>query len=111
MGMWLVGAVLLAVFVLPGAWEVPVVAAGAALEVADGLFWYRWSRRRRAAVGAEALIGEIVDVVERLDPDGRVKVKGELWNARTIGAEPVEPGGRARILALEGLTLVVRPED
>ncbi len=109
--MWLVGAVLLAVFVLPGAWDVPVVAAGVALEAADGIFWYRWSRRRRAAVGAEALIGEVVDVFERLDPEGRVKVKGELWNARTIGAEPVAPGGRVRILALENLTLIVEPEN
>lgn len=109
--MWLVGAVLLAVFVLPGAWDVPVVAAGVALEAAEGILWYRWSRRRRAAVGAESLVGEIVDVVERLDPEGRVKVKGELWNARTISAEPVEPGRRARILALENLTLVVEPEN
>ncbi len=109
--MWLVGAVLLAVFVLPGAWDVPVVAAGAALEATEGILWYRWSRRRRAAVGAEALIGELAEVVDRLTPEGRVRFKGELWNARTVSPEPIDPGRRVRILALEGLTLVVEPES
>jgi membrane-bound serine protease (ClpP class) len=106
---WLAGAILLAVFVLPGAWDVPVVALGAFAEATEGVLWFRWSRRRRAAVGAEALVGEVAEVVERLDPEGRVKLNGELWRARTIGAKPAEPGARVRVLALEALTLVVEP--
>jgi len=44
-----------------------------------------------------------------LAPQGHVQVNGELWRARTTGAEPVEAGEEVRILALEGLTLVVEP--
>ena len=107
--MWLVGAVLLAILVLPAGWDLPVVAAGAVAEAAEGILWFRWSRRRRAAVGAEALVGAGADVVRRLDPFGHVKVGGELWRARSIGAEPVETGSRVRVVTLEGLTLVVEP--
>ena len=109
--MWLAGAILLAVFVLPGAWDVPVVALGAVAEATEGVLWFRWSRRRRASVGAEALAGEVAEVVDRLDPEGRVKLNGELWQARTVGAGPAERGTRVRIITLEKLMLVVEPAD
>jgi membrane-bound serine protease (ClpP class) len=48
-------------------------------------------------------------VVSPLAPTGRVQVKGELWQARSTNAEPVERGARVRILALESLVLVVEP--
>src|SRR5919197_810813 len=108
--MVLLGAILLAIFVVPSPWEAPVIAAGGAWEAVEAFFWIRWSQRRQAKVGAEALLGATARVVSRLDPDGRVQVKGELWQARSTGAEPLEPGAAVRILALEGLTLVVKPE-
>jgi membrane protein implicated in regulation of membrane protease activity len=104
---WLVGAILLAVFVLPDGWDLPVVALGAVAEVGDGYFWFRWSRRRRAAVGAEALPGQLALVVERCDPVGHVKVAGELWRACVAGPEPADPGETVRVVSIEGLTLNV----
>jgi membrane protein implicated in regulation of membrane protease activity len=109
--MWLVGAILLAVFVLPEAWDLPVVVAGAVAEVGDGYFWYRWSRRRRAAVGAEALPGRLAEVVERCDPVGQVKVDGERWQARVVDGGPVDPGENVRVVSLEGLTLLIERAD
>jgi membrane protein implicated in regulation of membrane protease activity len=108
---WLIAAVLLAVFVLPDGWDLPVVIAGAVLEVGDGLFWLRWSSRRRAVVGAEALIGRLAVVSERCDPIGHVKVNGELWRAEVLGAQVAEPGATVRIRSLSGLTLQVEPAD
>jgi membrane protein implicated in regulation of membrane protease activity len=107
---WLAGSILLAVFVLPDAWDVPIVVAGAAAETLEGVLWFRWSRRRRAAVGAEALVGAAAQVADRLDPVGQVKIQGELWRARTTTAEPVEAGTSVRILAVEDLTLLVEPD-
>jgi membrane protein implicated in regulation of membrane protease activity len=107
---WLAGSILLAIFFVPGAWDVPIVAAGAAVEATEGILWFRWSRRRRAAVGTEALTGEAAVVTERCDPDGRVKIKGELWRARTTTAEPIDAGTSVRVLAVEDLTLLVEPE-
>ena len=109
--MVLIGTILLAIFVLPSPWQVPAIAAGGLWEAAETILWIRWSQRRRARVGAEALVGVTAKVVSRLDPDGRVQVAGELWAARTTGAEAVEPGADVRILTLEGLTLVVEPVE
>jgi len=109
--MILLGAILLAVLVVPSPWEAPVIAAGGVWEAAEAYFWIRWSQRRRARVGAETLLGATAEVASRLDPQGQVRVKGELWAARSSGAEAVEPGRSVRILALDGLTLVVEPSD
>jgi membrane-bound serine protease (ClpP class) len=97
--------------VLPERWDLPVVAAGVVVEALDSAYWFRWSRRRRAAVGVETLVGTVADVVEALDPVGRVRVNGELWNARSVsaGVAPLEAGSRVRIVAIEKLTLVVEP--
>ena len=107
--MILLAAILLAILVVPSPWEAPVIAAGGIWEAAEAVLWIRWSQRRRARVGAEALPGQTAKVVERLSPGGRVHVQGELWSARSTSAEPVEAGAQVRILALEGLTLVVEP--
>jgi membrane protein implicated in regulation of membrane protease activity len=106
---WFVGSILLAVFVLPGPWDVPAVAAGAAVEATEALLWFRWSRRRRAAVGVEALVGESGVVTERCDPRGRVKIKGELWRAEALTADPIEAGAAVRVVAVDDLTLRVTP--
>ena len=96
---------------LPERWDLPVVAAGVVVEAVDSAFWFRWSRRRRAAVGPETLVGTLAEVVEAVEPVGRVKVNGELWNARAGAAVdvPLEAGERVRIVAIEELTLVVEP--
>jgi membrane protein implicated in regulation of membrane protease activity len=98
--MALVVAVLLALFVVDGPWQWAVVAGGGAIEAGEAWFWWRWTHRRRPAVGVEALVG--VEAV--VDPDGWVRVQGELWRAR--GAAP---GDRVRVVAVDGLTLVVEP--
>ena len=58
-------------------------------------------------MGPEAMIGKPATVVERCRPTGQVRVHGELWEATcTAGADV---GETVRIVALEGLTLVVTP--
>jgi membrane-bound serine protease (ClpP class) len=107
---WLAGSILLAIFLVPGAWDVPIVATGAAVEATEGILWFRWSRRRRAAVGTEAFVGETAFVTERCDPSGRVKIKGELWRARATTPEPIDAGATVRVVAVEALTLLVEPD-
>ena len=55
--MLLVGAILLAVFVLPTGWAIPVVLVVAVVEVAETLFWIRFSRRGKVKMGPETLVG------------------------------------------------------
>jgi len=99
--MALLVGILLAVFVLDGPWEWAAVAGGGAIELGEAWFWWRWSHRRRAAVGAEALVGRTAKVVGT----DWVRIHGELWQAR--GADGLEPGSEVRVLAVDGLTLVV----
>lgn len=103
--MLLVGAILLAVFVLPGRWAVTVVALAAVVEVAETLFWIWLSRRGKVKMGPETLVGAFAQVVTPCAPLGQVRLQGELWRARC--EEGAEPGERVRIRALDGLTLLV----
>jgi membrane-bound serine protease (ClpP class) len=103
--MILVGAVLLAVYVLPGPWDIPVIAAAAAVEVAETFFWIWLSRRARIKMGPETLIGATAEVVAACRPSGQVRLQGELWRARC--EEGADVGERVRVRALEGLTLLV----
>ncbi len=100
-----VGAVLLAVFVLPSPWGVVAVAVSGVWEIAQAFATIRWSQRRRARVGAEALVGVRARVVTRCAPDGRVSVEGEIWNARC--EDGAEVGETVRVRGVQGLTLVV----
>ena len=103
--MLLLGGILLAVFVLPSPWGIVAVAGGGALDVAESLILLRWSRRRRAATGAEALVGEAAVVVTPCRPLGQVRVRGELWAARSSSG--ADPGQDVVVRGLDGLTLLV----
>jgi membrane-bound serine protease (ClpP class) len=104
----LVGAIFLALFVVPAPWGLAVVAAGAAVEAAEAVFWIRLSKRRRPQVGAETLIGATAVVVAPCRPIGQVRVHGELWQARCD--DGAAPGETVRVWGLEGLTLLVERE-
>jgi membrane protein implicated in regulation of membrane protease activity len=97
--------ILLAVLVLPTPWDYVAVGAGGAIEAGEAALWWRWTHRRRPAVGAEALIGAQAVVVEACRPLGRVRVAGELWRARCD--DGADAGETVVIRALDGLTLVV----
>ena len=106
--MLFVGAVLLALFVVPAPWGLVLVAASAVVEVAETYFWIRFSRRRRIQAGAETLIGARAVVASPCRPAGQVRVQGELWRARCEAG--AEAGETVRIVGREGLTLLVEPE-
>jgi membrane-bound serine protease (ClpP class) len=63
-------------------------------------------RAQRAPVAGMA--GEVGIVHEDLDPEGKVFVHGETWNA-TTGGPPARRGDRVRVLRVENLKLIVEP--
>ena len=106
--MLFVGAVLLALFVVPRPWGLVLVAAAAVVEVGESFFWLHLSRRRRIQMGAETLIGAPASAVSDCRPLGQVRLRGELWRARCeVGASA---GDTVRVVGREGLTLLVEPE-
>lgn len=62
--------------------------------------------------GTEELVGATAEARSSIDPEGQVWIEGALWRAQLAnGSEPVQVGGRVTIEAVEGLTLVVRPQS
>jgi membrane-bound serine protease (ClpP class) len=59
----------------------------------------------KPATGSEGLAGETGVARTRLDPEGKVFVHGEFWNAYTDGT--IEEGEKIRILKAEGLRVKV----
>jgi len=107
--MLLVGAIALALLVLPPAWGVALVALAAVIEVAEVGFWIRFLRRYRVATGREALIGASAEVIEACDPRGRVRFRGEIWHAEC--GSRAEVGQRVVVVGVHGLTLRVERES
>ena len=100
-------ALALALFVLPSPWGLVAVAVAAVVDILEtGLFIW-WSKRRRATVGVDSLVGKVGVASSNLWPEGQVKISGELWQARCAGGCDV--GTRVVIHAVEGLLLIVEP--
>jgi membrane-bound serine protease (ClpP class) len=107
--MTFIAAILLAIFVLPSPWGLVAIVLSGIWEIGQTIFTIRWSQRRRAHIGAEALVGASARVVARCDPAGKVAVNGEIWNARC--ADGAEPGESVRVQGLQGLTLLVERDQ
>ena len=102
--MLLLGAILLAIFVLPSPWGIVAIVAGGLTDIAESLVLLKWSRRRRAVTGVEALIGKTAVV----SSPTQVRVAGEIWEAVSAGRLVV--GEEVEVTGVDGLTLrVSRP--
>jgi inner membrane protein len=64
------------------------------------------------ASNVDSLVGVLAIVQERLLPGvvGRVEVRGSTWSARNTSSVTLDAGQRARVTAVDGLTLAVIPE-
>jgi len=101
--------------------DVADYAGGAllALGVVSGVTFYFVTRKVLAAhrneavrTGTEEMVGAAAEARSSIDPEGRVWLEGTIWSARLAdGATPVRLGDRVRVEAVDGLTLVVRPEQ
>jgi membrane-bound serine protease (ClpP class) len=67
------------------------------------------ARRRKARLGADALVGSDASAMEPLSPEGHVLVEGEIW--RAIASEPVPAGARLRVVGHEQYLLRVAPAE
>ena len=69
--------------------------------------------RRKPVTGLPAMIGSRGDVVSPLAPKGVVRIKNELWEAKSAGRK-INAGEGVTVVGQEGLRLVVRkssPDD
>lgn len=92
--------------------SLPVIVAAAATTGGLALFVLGAAlkaRHRPAMTGAEGMIGSTGQVIEWHDLTGRVRVHGEVWNARA--EQPLAPGNAVRVLQRDDLTLLVTSNE
>ncbi len=60
----------------------------------------------------DSLVGEVATAATEIAPGqhGRAELRGTTWQARNVATVPVTAGQRARVVAVDGLTLDIRPE-
>lgn len=107
--MILIGAIALALFILPPGWGLALVVMAMAIEVAEVGFWIRFLRRYRIRTGVEGMIGSSAEVIEACKPRGRVRFRGEIWHANC--ATRAQIGDRVTVTGVQGLTLQVERAD
>ena len=96
---------IIAALFLPWPLNLLSVLTGLTIEAVELTWGLRLARKWRPRTGAEAMIGQEAEVVAACHPAGKVRVQGELWDARCD--EGADVGESVRIESLEGLTLVV----
>lgn len=70
------------------------------------------ARKRKVKVGGEELIGKVTKAETEINEDGgTVKLRGEIWNARTVAGEQINEGEKVEIIDREGLTLIVKRKE
>ena len=108
--MILVAGVLIGLFVVPDAWTLPVIAGAIVLEIVETFVSFKIARRfGPARVGPERLMGATGRVVKPCRPIGRVRVQGELWQARCEAGADLDE--RVRVTGRHQLILDVEPVD
>ena len=100
---------LLLLLLIPEPWNVAATFGALALFSLEVFYFYRRMRGVKVVTGAENLVGAVGKSVEPLDPEGHIRVQGELWQARA--SEAVPAGTNVRVVAIDDLTLEVETAE
>ncbi len=69
-----------------------------------------WRARRTPVVtGDRTLIGHTAEIEEPIETEGWAWIAGERWRVRC--RTPLRPGDKPKVTAIDGLTLIVEPEN
>lgn len=89
---------------------IAVVVSGALLALARPVIKRKFMVADAShTIGARSLVGKHAHVLQTVtENDGRVKLNGETWSARTLsGAVQCQPGQEVRVVSIEGATVIV----
>lgn len=68
------------------------------------------AQRRKPTTGPEGLLNEIGEAITELEPNGKVKVHGEIWNAESIDGK-IFKGGKIIVTGISDLKLQIKKKD
>ena len=61
----------------------------------------------KPTTGIEGIIGEIGETISNLEPEGQIRVHGELWNAESLDGS-ISKGTKVKVTQISNLKLIVR---
>jgi membrane-bound serine protease (ClpP class) len=110
---FVVGSIILMDTGVPG-FGVPAALIGSVAAVGGtaimGIVWFAVRARRQPIVsGREDMLGAIAHATADFQGRGLVRLHGELWNAES--RLPVHAGDPLRVTGMNGLVLMVEPQD
>jgi len=90
------------------------VAIGAGIGFGAISFTLAWvalrARRSKVLLGPQAMLGGLGVARTTLEPTGQIEIRGELWQAiLSDHGNPLPVGSSVRVLAVDGLLLIVEP--
>ncbi|MFN0157691.1 MAG: NfeD family protein [Bacteroidota bacterium] len=68
------------------------------------------AQKRKPVTGAEGIVGETGEALGDLNPEGQVRVHGEIWNAVSVEGK-IKRGSRVTVERINNLLLTVRKSD
>ncbi len=90
----------------------PVIILIMAAWLGWSVFAYRKGTRalsHQPVPGLDGMVGSVGKVVQSLQPDGVVRINGELWHCRAASGD-IEAGAAVKVIKQDGLKLVVQLE-
>jgi membrane-bound ClpP family serine protease len=107
-------ALILGFWLLPAAGIIippPIIIGSMVLWLGWSVFTYRkgtTSLERKPVDGLADMKDMTGEALEDMQPDGMVKIRGELWSARSVSGN-IAGGTKVVVVARNGLKLSVRP--
>lgn len=92
-------------------WALAVVIVGAVVFMAIAMPVAVRSRFSSPTIDREALVGERGEAAVAIGADGVVLVRSARWPARAYGEASIPAGTRVRVVAADGLVLLVEPDS
>jgi membrane-bound serine protease (ClpP class) len=65
------------------------------------------AQSRKPTTGIEGIIGEVGETISNLEPEGQIKVHGEVWNAESLEGT-IGKGTKVKVTQVTNLKLLVR---
>ena len=92
-------------------WTIVSITAIVVVLVILTIYFAVTQRREKPVSGRPGLVGEIGEASTDMNPEGRVMVHGEWWNAKAN--ERIPAGTKVKVVAAEKMILKVEraPED
>lgn len=66
------------------------------------------AQKRKTQTGLEGMIGEIGETITELNPEGQIRVHGEIWNAVSFDNQKIDNHTRVEVIDFHNLKLKVK---